>query len=403
MVRISNYLKGLTLVSMMSVATMTLQSCSDSDNFTAVDNADPTLLLSQSTILTEPGRAFTIEGIAKDADGLKSIRLVNDDLYLDKTIDFLTYYPDSLLHEYHLNYGYNGDKTWTGTESFPIQITVEDVMGHTFTTTATVSTAGDFSAPTFTTAPSPNLTVLLQNPKLTLNTTVADNKELGYIKISIPAVHVNDSIALTGTSYTLQKAYELPATEAEYNMTITIGDKGGNTTSTQSVVKVSELPDFSRMYLADVDDVADLSSDLMGSDYKDGLIRVYSTDNWKSGKAIPSKLMWCLGNFSRFIRPGATRYPVTLLDEHRQIVQDGETDPRAVMVSAYRNIDGSWVMVAINYSESAQSFTIDGIQGKQVWKAYRTSDVEGESLKPVGTISHSTRLEPKSITTFVAQ
>ena len=129
MVRISNYLKGLTLVSMMSVATMTLQSCSDSDNFTAVDNADPTLLLSQSTILTEPGRAFTIEGIAKDADGLKSIRLVNDDLYLDKTIDFLTYYPDSLLHEYHLNYGYNGDKTWTGTESFPIQITVEDVMG----------------------------------------------------------------------------------------------------------------------------------------------------------------------------------------------------------------------------------------------------------------------------------
>ena len=53
MVRISNYLKGLTLVSMMSVATMTLQSCSDSDNFTAVDNADPTLLLSQSTILTE--------------------------------------------------------------------------------------------------------------------------------------------------------------------------------------------------------------------------------------------------------------------------------------------------------------------------------------------------------------
>lgn len=141
----------------------------------------------------------------------------------------------------------------------------------------------------------------------------------------------------------------------------------------------------------------------MGSDYKDGLIRVYSTDNWKSGKAIPSKLMWCMGNFSRFIRPGATRYPVTLLDEHRQIVQDGETDPRAVMVSAYRNIDGSWVMVAINYSESAQSFTIDGIQGKQVWKAYRTSDVEGESLKPVGTISHSTRLEPKSITTFVAQ
>ena len=45
-----------------------------------------------------------------------------------------------------------------------------------------------------------------------------------------------------------------------------------------------------------------------GGDYRDGLIRIYSKDGWKSGWAVDSKLMWALGNYSRFIRPGAQRF-----------------------------------------------------------------------------------------------
>lgn len=138
----------------------------------------------------------------------------------------------------------------------------------------------------------------------------------------------------------------------------------------------------------------------MGSDYKDGLIRVFSNDGWKSGRALPSKLMWCLGNYSRFVRPEAVRYDVTALDNDDKTVKDGETEPYGVMTSAYRNADGSWVVVAINYSEAVRPFALTGISGE--WKMYRTSDAEGESLKPVGNTSNGkTTLEPKSITTFV--
>lgn len=137
----------------------------------------------------------------------------------------------------------------------------------------------------------------------------------------------------------------------------------------------------------------------MGGDYKDGLIRVYSTDGWRSGRAVPSKLMWVLGNYSRFVRPGATRYALTALDKNGHAVPDGDTEPRGVMASAYRNADGSWVVVAINYGEARRPFAIDGIDA--TWRAYRTSDVEGESLKPIAIDPKAMWLEPKSVTTFI--
>ncbi len=139
----------------------------------------------------------------------------------------------------------------------------------------------------------------------------------------------------------------------------------------------------------------------MGGDYKDGLLRVYSADSWKSGKAIPSKLMWTLGNYSRFIRPGATRYDVTAFDDNHNIVKDGETEPEGVMISAYQNTDGSWIVVAINYGEDFRPITIQGVDAQ--WTAYRTSDMEGESLKPFRISDTPMQLEPKSVTTFVGR
>lgn len=137
----------------------------------------------------------------------------------------------------------------------------------------------------------------------------------------------------------------------------------------------------------------------MGGDYRDGLIRVFSDDNWKTGRALPSKLMWCLGNYSRFVRPEAVRYDITALDKDGKTVKDGDTEPYGIMVSAYKNTDGSWIVVAINYSEATRLFRLEGVEG--TWRMYRTSDAEGESLKPVGTTIGNTSLMPKSITTFV--
>ena len=126
-----------------------------------------------------------------------------------------------------------------------------------------------------------------------------------------------------------------------------------------------------------------------GGDYRDGLIRVYEREQ----HARDSKLLWSLGNYSRFIRPGAVRYEVS---------SQKEEDPYGLMVSAYKNIDGKWVCVAINYSDKPQDFQINfSDKKKRRWQIYRTSDTEGENLKPIGKSSGKETLSSRSISTFV--
>ena len=132
-----------------------------------------------------------------------------------------------------------------------------------------------------------------------------------------------------------------------------------------------------------------------GENYKDGLIRIFSKDHLKSGYAQDSRLLWALGNYSRFIRPGAIRY---------EVKSASHFNPYGVMCSAYRNQNGQWVTVVINYSEQPQHFTLrlsdDSILQ---WQMYRTSDQEGETLLPIGIMDGNTSLPPRSITTFVSQ
>ena len=132
----------------------------------------------------------------------------------------------------------------------------------------------------------------------------------------------------------------------------------------------------------------------VGEDYKDGLIRVYSPDHLKSGYAVDSRLMWALGNYSRFIRPGAVRYDVS---------SNADFDPYGVMCSAFKNVDGSWVAVVINYSDKIQDLTLR-LSDSQIlqWQMYRTSDVSDETLKPIEKTTGSYQIPPRSITTFVS-
>ena len=144
-----------------------------------------------------------------------------------------------------------------------------------------------------------------------------------------------------------------------------------------------------------------------GGNYRDGLIRMYRAGerNWrgrgerklqtvKTNTVRDSKLMWALGNYSRFIRPGAVRLEVT----------GGDANPFGLMLSAYRNTDGTEVLVAINYSEAAAEITLAGIPKDAELSAYRTSDADGENLKPIGKVKASKiELPAKSITTIITQ
>ena len=71
----------------------------------------------------------------------------------------------------------------------------------------------------------------------------------------------------------------------------------------------------------------------IGGDYKDGLIREYTDPDLQDGRVEDSKLMWILGNYSRFIRPGAVRMSVETTDKEGKAIRDGDTDQQGLMCS----------------------------------------------------------------------
>lgn len=141
-----------------------------------------------------------------------------------------------------------------------------------------------------------------------------------------------------------------------------------------------------------------------GGNYKDGLIRMYSkgervgarngerhVNRVMTNMVRDSRLMWALGNYSRFVRPNAVRLDV-----------EGTQNTDGVMVSAYKNVDGSTVIVAINYSK--QEHSINFVFNAKKATAYRTSDTDGEILKNIGEVNlRKAALMPRSITTFICK
>ncbi len=101
----------------------------------------------------------------------------------DKTINLLDIYKDSLLHEYNLDYAYTPADDWTDNSSFPLEVTVEDVVGKVSTANITIKGDGDFTFPVFTVAPSNKVNVMKEDPTLLLNVAVFRQQvveEAGY-------------------------------------------------------------------------------------------------------------------------------------------------------------------------------------------------------------------------------
>lgn len=116
--------------------------------------------------------------------------------------------------------------------------------------------------------------------------------------------------------------------------------------------------------------------------------------------------MWALGNYSRFIRPEAVRKAIVAKDENNNIIAEGDTDAKGLMCSAYQNVDGTDVMVIINYAEKEKDFILNRKDGEmKEWRIYRTSDKEGENLLPVGSLKNQEKavIPARSIITLVTQ
>jgi len=142
-------------------------------------------------------------------------------------------------------------------------------------------------------------------------------------------------------------------------------------------------------------------------DYKDGLI--YLDDGKSNGGTAPdyvrndgnfhdSKLLWALGNYSLFVRPGMQRVDVPNQDEL------GSAND--VMLTAYKDIQNKkLVIVAVNCGKSAQKYKFDLTKGtvkKNELTPYITSENTNLKRADIQKID-AVEIPAKSVVTFVGE
>lgn len=130
-------------------------------------------------------------------------------------------------------------------------------------------------------------------------------------------------------------------------------------------------------------------------DYKDGLLKI--DPSLEADTLRESKLMWALGNFSRFIRPGFYR-----------LEMPGVDDLTGVMASAYKDPENSrLVVVVINAGTTNEplKFRISGLPpGKKVggFQTYLTNSEHNLASRTTALAPGQQVIPAKSIISFVA-
>lgn len=121
--------------------------------------------------------------------------------------------------------------------------------------------------------------------------------------------------------------------------------------------------------------------------FRDGLI--YTREH--SERIEETKRLWTLGNYSRFVRPGAIRL-------------EAASDNEAVLVSAYHHPPTDVLtIVLINNSVEPQAVMLPDVSAGAAGsvEAYETSDAHDLALVYSGSPTAQVTLAPSSVTTFV--
>lgn len=125
-------------------------------------------------------------------------------------------------------------------------------------------------------------------------------------------------------------------------------------------------------------------------DYKDGLI--YIDKNKTDGNFYTSKMLWALGNYSRFIKPGAVRVDVTLPAYDLQ---------KPLQVSAFKN-GKKVVVIIVNSNTDDVNITLDTKGAKIKFTTSYTTSATDE-LKPAPVNSAVVLVKARSIMTVVGK
>ena len=242
--------------------------CSDDNGYADVDGQSPVAELKADHIRSGAGHDFTIEGTLTDADGISAIKLQCADLYLNKTIDLIEIYGEPQT-SYDLSYKFSISRDEVG-EQFTVKVTVVDVGGRETSQDVLITMDGDFENPVFSLAPDKAITVLMKadrNPQYTLNFTVTDDRKLDYATIEIPELTGFETRTVSAegqSSLTFKEVIVFPNVSQVYTINLAAYDAVGNSVTTTCSLTVSEMPDFEKMYLADVATDEELNSDLFG-------------------------------------------------------------------------------------------------------------------------------------------
>lgn len=141
------------------------------------------------------------------------------------------------------------------------------------------------------------------------------------------------------------------------------------------------------------------------ADYKDGLVYVSDPSGnmgeleatKSDGIIYKSKMLWAVGNFSRFIRPGMKRISAT-----PDSYSNTEEAAKNFMISAYKDeANKQVVIVVINMTTASQNINLSGVNfAPGSVKSYTTSGSKDLSVAAVADIS-KIAVEGRSIITLV--
>jgi hypothetical protein len=115
-------------------------------------------------------------------------------------------------------------------------------------------------------------------------------------------------------------------------------------------------------------------------DYKDGLL--YMDRDSLAGAVRGTKMLWALGHYARFVRPGMRRIAV---DVTGGSADDVDADDAELLVSAYRDpASGRLVTVLVNRG-GEREVTLRGA-GARPARVYRTTSAPGVDLRFSGLL-----------------
>lgn len=140
---------------------------------------------------------------------------------------------------------------------------------------------------------------------------------------------------------------------------------------------------------------------LSPSNYKDGLIYVENNGkmgenpmNAQDGDILPSKTLWALGQYARFVRPGMVRIALQ--------TNTDESSPDAPLVSAYRSPDKKQLVLVVVNSGEERPLQLDGFTAPNKSVAVYETSAAG-NLRKRTLPARKLTLAAQSVTTIVTR